>query len=44
MVQDRRNGQVVNLIDNRSALMAKMMAGDDAKGQDAFANLMGVRK
>lgn len=44
MVQDRRNGQVINIIDNRSALMAKMMAGDDAKGQDAFANLMGVRK
>jgi len=44
MVQDRRNGQVINLIDNRSALMAKRMAGGDTKGQDAFANLMGVRK
>jgi len=44
MVQDRRNGQVINLIDNRSALMAKRMGGDDAKGQDAFSNLLGVRK
>jgi len=44
MVQDRRNGQVVNLIDNRSALMARRMAGDDAKGQDVFASLAGVRK
>lgn len=26
MVQDRRNGQVVNLIDNRSALLARRMA------------------
>lgn len=44
MVQDSRNGQVINLIDNRSALMAKRMAGGDSKGQDAFANLLGVRK
>lgn len=44
MVQDRRNGQVVNLIDNRSALMAKRMAGDSAEGKNAFADLLGVRK
>lgn len=41
LVQDKRNGQVVNVVDNRSALLAKRMAGGDQAGQDVFSTLLG---
>jgi len=40
LVQDKRNGQVTTVIDNRSALMAKRMAGGSAEGLAAFSNLL----
>eukprot|EP00559_Dactyliosolen_fragilissimus_P000890 CAMPEP_0184854884 /NCGR_PEP_ID=MMETSP0580-20130426/259_1 /TAXON_ID=1118495 /ORGANISM="Dactyliosolen fragilissimus" /LENGTH=273 /DNA_ID=CAMNT_0027349247 /DNA_START=26 /DNA_END=847 /DNA_ORIENTATION=+ len=44
MVQDKRNGHVITLIDNRAALKAKQLAGGDSKGQEAFANLLKSKK
>ncbi|KAL7537173.1 hypothetical protein ACHAWF_007928 [Thalassiosira exigua] len=41
MVQDKRNGQVVTVEDNRSALLAKRLAGGNAEGQSVFSNLLG---
>ena len=41
LVQDKRNGQVINIIDNRSALLAQRMAGGSAEGRQAFQNLLG---
>jgi len=40
LVQDKRNGQVTNVVDNRSALMAKRMAGGSEEGMNAFQNLL----
>ena len=40
LVQDKRNGSVVNVVDNRSALLAKRMAGGSAEGQNVFSNLL----
>lgn len=40
LVQDKRNGQVTTVVDNRSALMAQRMAGGSAEGLAAFSNLL----
>ena len=44
MVQDKRNGRVITIVDNRSRIMAKRMAGGSAAGQQAFGNLLGGGK
>jgi import inner membrane translocase subunit TIM21 len=44
LVQDRRNGAVITVIDNRSRLMTQRMAGGDKAGQDVLANLLGSGK
>lgn len=40
LVQDKRNGSVITVIDNRAALTAQKMAGGSAEGQKAFADLL----
>eukprot|EP00549_Striatella_unipunctata_P012659 CAMPEP_0118700176 /NCGR_PEP_ID=MMETSP0800-20121206/16404_1 /TAXON_ID=210618 ORGANISM="Striatella unipunctata, Strain CCMP2910" /NCGR_SAMPLE_ID=MMETSP0800 /ASSEMBLY_ACC=CAM_ASM_000638 /LENGTH=212 /DNA_ID=CAMNT_0006600665 /DNA_START=159 /DNA_END=797 /DNA_ORIENTATION=+ len=40
LVQDKRNGQVITLIDNRSALLAQRLAGGSKEGMAAFSNLL----
>jgi len=40
LVQDKQNGRVISVIDNRSALMAQRMAGGSAEGQKAFSDLL----
>ena len=40
LVQDKRNGRVFTIVDNRSALMAKKMAGGNQEGQTVLANLL----
>jgi len=42
MVQDKRNDTVVNVVDNRSMLLARKMAGGSNAGRDVFARLMGT--
>ena len=42
MVQDKRNGAVVNVVDNRSMLLARKMAGGSDAGRDVFARLLGT--
>ena len=44
LVQDKRNGRVFTVVDNRSALMAKKMAGGYQEGQTVLANLLGGGK
>ena len=44
LVQDKRNGRVFTVVDNRSALMAKKMAGGNQEGQTVLANLLGGGK
>ena len=44
MVQDKRNGRVITVVDNRSAMLAKRMAGGKKEGEQAFANLLGGSK
>lgn len=44
LIQDKRNGRVITVVDNRSKLMAQRMAGGSAAGQEAFANLLGGGK
>ena len=44
LVQDKRNGQVITVCDNRSALLAKRLAGGSREGADVFANLLGGGK
>lgn len=41
LVQDKRNGRVITVIDNRSMLAAKRMAGGSKEGEEAFASLLG---
>lgn len=41
LVQDKRSGRVITVIDNRSMIAAKRMAGGSKEGADAFANLLG---
>jgi import inner membrane translocase subunit TIM21 len=40
LVQDKRSGRVITVIDNRSMLAAKRMAGGSKEGEDAFAGLL----
>jgi import inner membrane translocase subunit TIM21 len=40
IVQDKRNGKVITLIDNRTALTVKQMAGDSKEGNEALQTLM----
>ncbi len=40
LVQDKRNGRVITVIDNRSMLAAKRMASGSKEGEEAFANLL----
>lgn len=44
LVQDKRNGRVTTVIDNRSKLMAQRMAGGNKEGQAIFASLLGSSK
>lgn len=44
LVQDKRNGAVINVVDNRSALLAKQMAGGNEEGMTALSNLLGGGK
>jgi len=44
MVQDKRNGAVINVVDNRSMLLARKMAGGSDAGRDVFARLLGLFK
>ena len=41
LVQDKRNGAVITVVDNRSALLAKKLAGGSAEGQNVFSTLLG---
>lgn len=40
LVQDKRNGQVITVVDNRSALLAKKLAGGNEEGMAALSNLL----
>ena len=44
MVQDKRNGHVITLVDNRSKIATQRMAGGSAEGREVFANLLGGGK
>lgn len=44
LVQDKRNGHVITLIDNRSRMLTQRMAGGSAEGSAAFAALLGGGK
>jgi import inner membrane translocase subunit TIM21 len=44
LVQDKRNGQVISVVDNRSVLLARRLAGGDKEGENVFANLLGGGK
>jgi len=42
LVQDKRNGAVITVQDNRSAILAKKLAGGSQEGQDIFKSLLGT--
>ncbi|KAL3823571.1 hypothetical protein ACHAXA_002912 [Cyclostephanos tholiformis] len=42
LVQDKRNGATITVVDNRSMLLAKKMAGGSDEGRDVFARLLGT--
>jgi len=42
MVQDKRNGGVVSVVENRSMLLARKLAGGSDAGRDVFARLLGT--
>jgi import inner membrane translocase subunit TIM21 len=42
LVQDKRNGTVITVVDNRSMLLARKMAGGSDEGRDVFARLLGT--
>jgi hypothetical protein len=44
LVQDKNNGRVITVVDNRSSLLAQRMAGGSKEGMEAFANLLGGGK
>jgi hypothetical protein len=44
LVQDKNNGRVITVVDNRSSLLAQRMAGGNKEGMEAFANLLGGGK
>lgn len=41
IVQDKRNGRVISIIDNRAAMSAKRLAGGTREGMEVFGNLLG---
>lgn len=41
MVQCKSNGSVITVVDNRSAMLVKRMAGGKKEGQEAFSSLLG---
>ena len=43
IVQDKSNGRVINVVDNRSRLMAQRLAGGNKDGQKALSDLLGKR-
>mmetsp|Transcript_22628 Transcript_22628/g.33925 ORF Transcript_22628/g.33925 Transcript_22628/m.33925 type:complete len:258 (+) Transcript_22628:53-826(+) len=43
LVQDKSNGRVINVVDNRSRLMAQRLAGGNKEGQKALSDLLGKR-
>jgi len=43
VVQDKQNGHVITVVDNRSSMIAQRLAGGNKSGQEAFANLLGKR-
>jgi import inner membrane translocase subunit TIM21 len=42
LVQDKRNGATITVVDNRSMLLARKMAGGSDEGRDVFARLLGT--
>ena len=44
LVQDKRDGRVMTVEDNRSVLAAKRMMAGNKEGMDAFKNLLGGNK
>jgi len=40
LVQDKRNGRVFTVIDNRSAIRAQQLSGGSKEGMEAFSNLL----
>lgn len=40
LVQDKQNGRVITVVDNRARLTAQKMAGGSAEGQKAFSDLL----
>jgi hypothetical protein len=44
LVQDKRNGYVTTVVDNRSAMMTKRLAAGNKEGEAALATLLGGRK
>ena len=44
LVQDKRNGYVTTVVDNRSAIMTKRLAAGNKEGEAALATLLGGRK
>lgn len=44
LVQDKRNGQVITVVDNRAALVARRLGGGSGEGADVFAALLGGGK
>ena len=44
LVQDKQNGRVMTVVDNRAALTAQRLSGGSAEGQQAFAALLGGDK
>jgi len=40
LVQDKRNGHVVSVVDNRSAMTAARLSGGDKEGMSAISNLL----
>jgi len=44
LVQDKSNGRVITVVNNRSRMAAERMMGDNKKGTSAFASLLGGSK
>eukprot|EP00586_Coscinodiscus_wailesii_P004695 CAMPEP_0172478520 /NCGR_PEP_ID=MMETSP1066-20121228/2544_1 /TAXON_ID=671091 /ORGANISM="Coscinodiscus wailesii, Strain CCMP2513" /LENGTH=291 /DNA_ID=CAMNT_0013238171 /DNA_START=163 /DNA_END=1038 /DNA_ORIENTATION=+ len=44
LVQDKSNGRVITVVDNRSRMAAERMMGDNKEGANAFASLLGGNK
>jgi import inner membrane translocase subunit TIM21 len=44
LVQDKRNGQVITVVDNRSRILAERLGGGSKEGKDVFGALLGGGK